>query len=80
MKLKELKQHIKELEIDYLIEGKLGQRVSSYVYSHEVECLVNRKARGKESIRLDRDEKIISTANGLLCTYILGLLSRLEAS
>ena len=79
MQLNELKQYIKNLEVDYLIEGKLGRSVPSYNYIEEAEAIEDRANRGKSNARMTKEEKIISTANGLLCSHFLTKLSCLEA-
>ena len=78
MKLNELKQEIKHMETDYLIEGQSRRNVNQFTPKQERDAHNSRQARGKKNERLDAQEKIISTANGLLCTWFLGKLSRLE--
>ena len=74
MTLTELKQHIKELETDYLYAGQENKTVNQYSTPEEIEAQKRRKAKAKRD-RLTVEEKRISTSNGLLCSYLLGKLN-----
>ena len=74
MTLTEFKQQLKEMETDYLYAGKENKTVNQYSTHDEIEAQKRRKKQPKRD-RLSREEKMVATSNGLLCSYILGKLN-----
>ena len=74
MTLTELIQQIKELETDYLYAGQEFKNANQYTIPSE-RAAQNRRKKKDVRDRLTREEKMVSTSNGLLCSYILGKLN-----
>ena len=77
MTLTELREHIKELEVDYLYNGQDNKTTNQYSTHDEIAAQKRRKKKDQRD-RLTVEEKRISISNGLLCSYLLGKLNQVE--
>jgi len=77
MTLTEFKQHLKDMETDYLYAGQENKsdiHINRWSTAAERAAHKRRKKQPKRD-RLTVEEKQISISNGLLCSYILGQLN-----